>query len=159
MMKRTLEFSIEICRPVAVVYAHFAHPPHLLGLQPLLTWMSPIHATRSDRYQVLSYETVETFRLWGLPIHNNRIQVHTIVSDTQTMLVSYVRSKPDLMLAVYYDFQPFEHGTRLAEHMTIGGPAWLMDFIVGQATQAQQHTLANLKARLEATPEQAITQL
>ena len=158
-MKRTLEFSIEIRRPVPVVYAHFAHPPHLLGLQPLLTWMSPVHVTHYDRYQVVSYETIETFRLRGLPIHNNRIQVHTVVSDRPTTMVSYVRSKLNIMLAVYYDFHVVEHGTRLAEHMTIGGPAWLMDFIVGQATQAQQHTLANLKARLEAIPEPVATPL
>jgi len=74
-------------------------------------------------------------------------------------MVSYVRSKPNIVLAVYYDFHASEHGTRISEHMTIGGPAWLMDFVVGQATQAQQHTLANLKTRLEATSELASTPL
>jgi hypothetical protein len=149
-MQRTLEFATVIDRPVSLVYAHLANPANLLGLQPLLTSMSPIRETTIDGCRAFTYETVETFRLCGIPLIHNRIQVQTILTTPDQRMDSHVRSAPNLTLAVSYDFAAKDRRTWLTERMTITVAWWLMGFVVQQATRVQQQTLANLKARPKA---------
>jgi hypothetical protein len=149
-MQRSLEFQITIDQPVPIVYAHLADPANFLGLQPLLTSMSSIQEAIVDRRRVCRYETVETFRLGSIPLLHNRIQVETTLTEVDRRIDTRVRSFPNIALQVSYDFVAEGQNTLLTERMEITVARWLAGFVVRQATQAQQQTLANLKARLEA---------
>jgi ligand-binding SRPBCC domain-containing protein len=149
-MQRSFELKITIDRPVPVVYAHLANPTNFLGLQPLLTSMSPIQETIVDGRRVCRYETVEAFRVGGIPLLRNRIQVETTLTEVDRRIDTRVRSFPNIALQVYYDFVAEGQRTLLAERMEITVARWLAGYVVRQAMQVQQQTLANLKARLEA---------
>jgi hypothetical protein len=151
--QRSFSLTIQIDRPVPIVYAHLANPANLLGLQPLLTQMSPIQETIENQQRVYRYETIETFRVAGIPLLHNRIRVQTVLTEENLQMVSVVHSAPRLKLHVVYDFQPCGEGTILTESMRITGHPWLLSWVVAQATSVQQRTLANLKARLETAKE------
>ncbi len=97
-MPDTLNFDVHIARPVAVVYAHLAQPRNLIGLQPLLTFMSPIRELALSGQQGYAYETVETFRLGRIPVYHNRIRVQTILTEPDRHIDSIVYSVPMLTI-------------------------------------------------------------
>jgi hypothetical protein len=151
-MIRTLRFTIDIARPVSVVYDHLAHPQNFLGLQPLLIDMSPIRAAIEDGLPVRSYETVEAFRLGGRVVYRNRIRVKMTLTRPPEQINTLVHSPGGVTLNVQYLFTPENDGTRLTEIMEVRMPFLLASFVVSQATQAQTAVLERLKARLEAAP-------
>ncbi len=150
-MKRTLEFSITIARPVTEVYEHLAQPRNFLGLQPLLIEMSPVRESVEADRVVRTYETVEAFRLFGRIVYRNRIKVRSTLTEPPARLDTLVHSPGGVILNVEYQFAVEGAGTRLIEIMHIDMPALLASFVVSQATQAQRAVLARLKARLEST--------
>jgi hypothetical protein len=81
---------------------------------------------------------------------HNRIRVRTVLVEENVRIVSFVHSAPRLKLHVVYDFQPCGAGAILTERMSITGYPWLLGWVLRQATNIQQQTLTNLKARLEA---------
>ena len=148
-MRRTLEFTVSIERPVVDVYDHLADPRNLLGLQPLLIEMSPIRESAEADRVVREYETVEAFRLFGRIVHRNRIRVRTTLTDPPTRMDSLVHSPGGVSLQVVYHFATERAGTRLTEVMHLNVQPWLAGFVVSQARQAQRAVLARLKTRLE----------
>lgn len=148
-MKRTLEFAIVIDRPVADVYDHLADPQNFLGLQPLLSEMSPIRESTEHERVVREYETVEAFRLWGRIVYRNRIRVRSTLTNPPARLDTRVHSPGGVTLNVEYHFTAEGAGTRLTEIMHLEMSKLVAGFVVSQATQAQRAVLARLKARLE----------
>lgn len=148
-MKRTLEFTVFIQRPVADVYDHLAHPQNFLGLQPLLIEMSPVQESRVHDRVVRAYETVEAFRLFGRIVYRNRIRVQTTLTDPPVRLDTQVHSPGGVTLDVEYHLAAQGAGTHLTEIMHLAMSRVVAGFVVSQATQAQRAVLARLKARLE----------
>ena len=148
-MKRTLEFTIVIDRPMADVYDHLADPHSFLGLQPLLIEMSPVRESTEHDRVVREYETVEAFRLRGRIVYRNRIRVRSTLTAPPARLDTRVHSPGGVTLNVEYHFAAEGAGTRLTEIMHLEMPALVAGFVVSQATQAQRAVLARLKARLE----------
>ena len=109
--QRSFSLTIQIDRPVPVVYTHLANPRNLIGLQPLLTRMSAIQETIENQRRVYRYETVETFRVAGVPLLHNRIRVRTALTKENAQIMSIVHSAPQLVLHVIYDFQPHDRGS------------------------------------------------
>lgn len=151
-MPDTLEFNVQINRPVAMVYAYFAEPMNIIGLQPLLTWISPIQNAFANGVQTYRYETIETFRIGPIPVFNNRIKVKMLLTEPDQQIDTVVLGNAGLRLDVHYQFQPTETGTLLTERMSISVSAWVRSFVVDQARQVQTQTLANLKHKLESGP-------
>jgi hypothetical protein len=85
----------------------------------------------------------------------NRIRVQTALTEENAQIVSIVHSAPRLVLHVVYNFQPRNGVTTLTQYMSVTGYPWLLGWVIRQATNVQQQTLANLKSRLEAasTPD------
>jgi len=77
---RQLDIDVYIDVPVATVYDHLSEPHDFLGLQPLLVDMSPVQRTVENGLSVITYETVEAFRLWKLTYHN-RIKVRMVMAE------------------------------------------------------------------------------
>jgi hypothetical protein len=148
-MQHTLEFIVHIRRPVSVVYDHLAQPANFIGLQPLLTSISPVEEIQVEGKRGCCYETVETFRIGSLSVLHNRIRVQTVLTEPDVQIDSMVRSQPGIRLDVRYRFISRGEGTDLAEQMRITTPAWVGGYVVRTARQVQEQTLANLKHRLE----------
>jgi len=149
MTQHTLEFAVHICCPVAVAYAHLAQPANFIGLQPLLSSISPIQEFSVENKHGYKYETVETFRIGPVPVFNNRIRVETILTEPEMQIDSIVHSQPNIRLDVHYQFAALDGETNLIEQMLISVPAWLSNYVIRTAGQVQEQTLANLKRRLE----------
>lgn len=145
---RQLDIGIYIDVPVATVYDHLSEPRNFLGLQPLLVEMSPVQRTVEDGLSVVTYETVEAFRLWKLTYHN-RIQVRMVMAEPNVRLETAVNAKLNVHLDVVYRFAEENGGTRLRETMEIHAPRLMMGFVYSQALAAQRQTLKALKQRLE----------
>jgi Polyketide cyclase / dehydrase and lipid transport len=154
-MQRTISLSTDIKRPVSVVYGHLAQPTNWIGLQPLLTSISPIEVALCDGRPCLRYTTNERFRLAGPLAIDNRIAVQTTLTRQDERIDTLVNSFPRLTLAAAYTFQPTPGGTALALQITISGPRAVLGYVTRTAHRVQQQTLANLKARLEQTPTEA----
>jgi len=148
-MQQNLEFTVHIRCPVSVVYGHLAQPANFIGLQPLLSSISPVHEFSLNNKHGYQYETVETFRIGPMPVLHNRIFVRTILTEPEQQIDSVVRSKPNIRLDVHYQFTPLDDETHLVEQMRISVPVWLSNYVIRTARQVQEQTLANLKHRLE----------
>lgn len=148
-MQHTLEFTVQIRRPVRVVYAHLAQPRNFIGLQPLLTSMSAIQEFPIDNKRGYRYETVETFRVGPIPLIHNRIRVETVLSEPDRQIDTVVQSMPNIRLDVRYQFTSLGDETALVEQMHISVPAWVSNYVLRTAQRVQEQTLANLKRRLE----------
>lgn len=148
MQSFTLEKDLP--QPVPVVYEHLALPKNYIGLQPLLTRLSPVTEwMRDDGKIVHSYETVETFRWLGLPIFNNRIKVDLVESEKNKTLEAFVKSIPNLSLHSTYHFESNGSGTYLSQHVEINVHHWIEKPVMKEALRVQKILLTNLKARLE----------
>ena len=148
-MQHKLEFTVDIRRPVSVVYDHLADPTNFIGLQPLLTSISSVQEILVNNKRGHKYETVETFRIGSIPVLNNRIRVQTVLTEPDQKIDSVVLSKPNIRLDVHYQFTSLDEETNLIEQMLISVPAWVSNYVVRTARQVQEQTLANLKRRLE----------
>ncbi len=148
-MQHTLEFTVHIRRPVAVVYDHLAQPANFTGLQPLLTSISTVQEIQVDGRRGCQYETVETFRIGSFPVLHNLIRVQTVLTEPDVQIDSVVHSKPNIRLDVRYRFTSIGVETGLVEKMLILAPAWVSGYVIRTAQQAQEQTLTNLKQRLE----------
>ncbi len=148
-MQPTLEFTVHIQRPVPLVYSHLAQPANFIGLQPLLTSISPIEEFIVHGRPGCRYETVETFRIGPVPLLNNRIRVQTVLTEPDRQIDTIVHSNPNIRLDVQYRFTAVGEETGLVEQMRISAPAWVRGYVVRTARRVQEQTLANLKQRLE----------
>jgi hypothetical protein len=131
------------------VYQHLARPENFIGLQPLLTVISPVSELQRAGQTVRAFETVETFRLGGWPIYHNRIQVEFTLTQADEQLDAQVKSFPNVRLHSCYRLQPESEVTRLQQHVEIQSPWFARGFVMAEAQRVQRITLANLKARLE----------
>ncbi|MCL4529645.1 MAG: hypothetical protein M1282_09535 [Chloroflexi bacterium] len=93
-MQHKLEFTVQIQRPVSVVYAHLAQPRNFIGLQPLLSSISSVEEFSINNKRGCKYETVEDFRVGSIPVFHNRIHVQTVLTEPDQQIDSIVYSKP-----------------------------------------------------------------
>jgi hypothetical protein len=146
----SFQIPITINADLKTIYAHLARPENFIGLQPLLTSISPVREwTRADGKTVRSYQTVETFRWLGLPIYNNRINVDLAQTRPDEQLDAYVKSFPNLSLHAAYLFAPAPGGTLLTLTIDIEVAKILQKAVMAEALRVQKITLANLKSRME----------
>ncbi len=151
MIPHTFTLVVHIHRPPPLVYAHLTHPPNFIGLQPLLTAMSPVQPVRVAETPGVAYETVETFRLGPLPLLRNRIRVRTLFTQPNHRLDTLVHSWPGIRLEVVYTLTPVDADhTTLTEDVDVHVAPWLAGYVVDTAKRVQRQTLDNLKRRLEA---------
>lgn len=150
-MLKTIQVGITLDAPIDVVYDHMANPQNLMGLQPLLIEVSPVQESISEGRRVLCYESVEAFRVFGLPVYRQRISVMTTLTNPPNHMEAHVDAPSNVHLDVEYHFAEWSGGTRLIEVMDITAPALLMRFVKNTALRAQHTVLANLKYRLEAS--------
>lgn len=148
-MQHKLEFTVQIQRPVSVVYAHLAQPGNFIGLQPLLSSISSVEEFSVNNKRGCKYETIETFRIGSIPLFHNRIRVQTVLTEPDQQIDSVVHSKPNIRLNVHYQFTSQGEETLLIEQMLISVPVWVGSYVINTAQRVQEQTLANLKYRLE----------
>ncbi len=144
-----LTFTQRINAPADRVYDELADPLNMLGLQPLLTDIKVQDVTSTAEDRVFRYQTTESFRLFGLTIWKNRIDVTTQTSAKKRHIESFVRSPGGVTLTANYRFLWDGQYTEITERMRIQCPAMLANFVSRTARQVQQQTLLNLKNRLE----------
>lgn len=146
----SFDLSVTVARPPFEVWDHLAEPRNYLGLQVLLTSMSPVTEALSPGGTPLRrYRTVETFRWLGLPLYRNAIDVELELTDPGRALVSRVKSRPRLELTARYRFEAVAEGTRLDLTVGIEVAGWLSKTVTREALRVQTLVLARLKARLE----------
>ena len=144
-----LEFKTWINVPPNAAYEHLRDPHHLVGLQPLLTYVDAVQFGEQDDKKNVSYETVEAFSRMGIVLYRNRIRVQTVFTDQPLQLNITVHSFPNITLNVEYSFAPLDDGVLVKETMLIHVHEWLASFVINEAAKAQTALLANLKNRLE----------
>ena len=145
----TLTFTIDIARPVSVVFEHISVPQNFLGLQPLLIEISDVTETIEKGIIVHRYTTTEAFRFFGFIPYHNRINVTTRLTDPNSRLDTHVESPGSVTLDVEYHLSASELGTHLQEIIHIQSPQFTTRFVLREATKAQNTLLARLKQRLE----------
>jgi hypothetical protein len=148
----TLTFTIEIARPISVVFEHLSVPRNFLGLQPLLIEISEVNETTENGVIVHRYTTTEAFRFLGFIPYNNRIHVTTRLTNPHTRLDTHVESPGGVTLDAEYHLSASEFGTHLQEIIHIQSPQITRKFVLREATKAQNTLLARLKERLESQP-------
>lgn len=149
VMRSTFVLMTTLGRPPLQVWDHLSRPENYLGLQVLLTEISPVtEAFSASGKPERRYTTVETFRWLGLPLYRNRIAVALELTDPGRRLVSRVRSAPNLTLEADYRFDPAGAGCRLTLGVTITVAGWLSGWVTAEARRVQGLVLERLKERL-----------
>ncbi|HMQ32906.1 MAG TPA: SRPBCC family protein [Chloroflexaceae bacterium] len=149
----SFELSEWIARPAAEIYKHLADPTNILGLQPLLVEMTPVSRGTVHGRPLLSYETVEAFRLGGLTVAHNRIAVRTLLTQEPCRIDTFVTGAAGLVMLATYQFADREGATLLTERVAVHIHPVLLPGVLATAKRVQRTTLARLKARLEARLE------
>jgi hypothetical protein len=145
----SFELAVRIARPVAVVFNHLAEPANFLGLQPLLVEMAPVSRCIVHGRPLLSYETVEAFRLGGLTIAHNRIAVRTLLTQEPCRIDNFVTGAAGLTMLATYQLAERDSATLLTERVAVHIHPLLLPGVLATAERVQRTTLARLKARLE----------
>jgi hypothetical protein len=148
----TLTFTIEIARPISVVFEHLSVPQNFLGLQPLLINISEVNETTENGIIVHRYTTTEAFRFFGFIPYHNRIHVTTRLTKPHTRLDTHVKSPGGVTLDVEYHFSESNGITHLQEIVHVQCLQITTGFVLREATKAQNTLLARLKERLESQP-------
>ncbi|HXF85338.1 MAG TPA: SRPBCC family protein [Anaerolineales bacterium] len=148
----SFELTTLINCPRDQVYDHLSNPLNLIGLQPLLTELI-VHDAQSDEQGIVqrSFESVETFRLAGLPVFHNRIHSILRLTHPKEVLEFKVFSKPGIEILFTFTFQSLTpHKTQISETVQfVRLNKFLERFVISQARHAQEALLTNLKVRLE----------
>ncbi|MBN8657555.1 MAG: SRPBCC family protein [Anaerolineae bacterium] len=150
--RNTLTFTIDIARPIAVVFGHLSVPQNFIGLQPLLIDISEVNKTTENGVIVHRYTTTEEFRFFGFIPYHNRIHVTTRLTNPHTRLDTHVESPGGVTLDVEYHLSASTLGTHLQEVIHIQSLRITTGFVLREATKAQNTLLARLKERLESQP-------
>lgn len=145
----SFELAVRIAQPAAEVYKHLADPTNILGLQPLLVEMTPVSRYIVHGRPLLSYETVEAFRLGGLTIAHNRIAVRALLTQEPCRIDNFVTGAAGLMMLATYHFADCNGVTLLTEQVAVHIHPLLLPGVLATAERVQRTTLARLKARLE----------
>jgi hypothetical protein len=145
----SFELAVRIAQPAAEVYKHLADPTNILGLQPLLVEMTPVSRCIVHGRPLLSYETVEAFRLGGLTIAHNRIAVRTLLTEEPCRIDNFVTGAAGLMMLATYQLAACDGTTLLSERVAVHIHPLLLPGVLATAERVQRTTLARLKARLE----------
>lgn len=151
MTVNKVDKSIIIAVPPAEVYAEISEPNNLLGLQPLVVEVSPVSRSQdSEGNTVLTYQSVELFRLGGIVPYRNAIQVESTLFPEQWRMLSRVKSPLNIQLEFAYQIKAAGQGTQLDLNINFTAPSLIREFVLSQVNTAQDAVLVNLKTRLEA---------
>lgn len=149
---KVYELNIFIDRNRDEVYDHLSEPINMIGLQPLLTEIDVLKGkTDANGVSLRPFDTVETFRLLGLPIYRNRIHFVIHLTKPKEEMEFHVYSKPNIEIIFKYKLQASNfHRTQITQTMQFVKVGKLLEgFVMDQAKQAQRALLSNLKVRLE----------
>lgn len=147
-MQKTLQFRAALAKPANFVYEHLADPRNFIGLQPLLISISNVVESRSQGVRVLTYENVEEFIFLGFIKYHNRIRVELHLTEPGKRMDAYVDSPGAVKLHVEYLFSDTVAGSTLEETFHIEAPRLVMNFVIQQATLAQETVLERLQKRM-----------
>ncbi|NEB78850.1 SRPBCC family protein [Streptomyces sp. SID14478] len=145
--------SVTVAAPAAHVFAHLADPENYVGLSPLVIAVRDVVAS-AER---VHYVAVERFRLGPLR-RDNPIRVTMTFPRDEREIVSEVRSPGRVRLTASVRLvDGVRHddgaaGTEVHETIRVTYPRPLRALVVGQATKAQRHRLAELARRLTDAP-------
>ena len=151
-VRNTLTFTLDITRPIAVVFGHLSVPRNFIGLQPLLIDISKVNETTENGVTVHRYTTTEEFRFFGFIPYHNRIHVTTRLTKPYTRLDTHVESPGGVTLDVEYLLSESNGVTHLQEVIHVQSLQITTGFVLREATKAQNTLLARLKKRLESQP-------
>lgn len=149
---KTFELSIFIDCISDEIYDHLSEPINMLGLQPLLTEIDVLKAGVDENgIAIRPFYTVETFRLFGLPVFRNRIYSVIHLTKPKAELEYHVFRKPGIEIIFSYRFRQLnDDRTQVSQTVHfVKANKLLENFVINRAKHAQKVLLSNLKVRLE----------
>ncbi|WP_353945581.1 SRPBCC family protein [Streptomyces sp. HUAS MG91] len=144
----TEEFSrsVTVAATAAQVFAHLERPDNYVGLAPLVVAVRDV-ATLPEEVR---YVAVERFRLGPLR-WDNPIRVSMTFPRAGRQVVSEVHSPGGVRLTATVELTDTPEGARVRETIRVVFPRPLRPLVIGQATKAQRHRLAELARRMSET--------
>ncbi len=145
--------EIEILVPCARLHAFLCDLHNYVPLHPLIESIEELSATdempRARRYRVVDRIPLGPFRL-------RSVYTAALEPVTEHEVHGHAWQSPGIRLHTIYaleEKQDAASGTRLVERVSIEAPRILRRFVVRQARQSHEQTLAKMKVLLEGQAE------
>jgi hypothetical protein len=148
---RTETFTDRFLVPAAAdrVYAHLAEPTNHIGLSPLIVAVRDIErGTDAAGRTVLSFISVERFRLIGALRYDNILHVRQTNTEPGRQLVMEVRSPARVSVRFVMDVEPADAGSVVTVTVSLTMPTLLRSFVVRTAKRVQLVRARTLTERM-----------
>ena len=150
MSRADFVHQIEIGVPRAELHAFLCDLRNYVPLHPLIESIEEMAPTdempSARRYRVVDRIPFGPFRL--------RTQYTAALEPVSEHEVhGHAWQSPGIRLHTAYELQDVASGTRLVERVSVEAPAILRRYVIRQASQSHEETLAKMKVLLEPKPQ------